>query len=60
MKARLFSFWRQNWPTVLVVVALVGGYLALHTRPSEIGSAGEFVAGLRQGEPTVVVFYSNT
>ena len=52
--------WRQNWLTVVVVVALIAGYAVLRSSPSEIGSADEFLASLSAGQPTVVYFYSNT
>ena len=56
--SRLFGLIRENWLTLLVVGVMAVGYMLLRTRPSQIGSDEEFVAGL-QGQPTVVAFYSN-
>lgn len=56
---RVWAAWRENRPTILVVALLAVGYLALRTRPSDVGSADEFLAGLGAGRPTVIEFYSN-
>ena len=58
MKA-LSRLWHENWKTIAVAVVLVAAYFALRSSPSEISSAEAFVASLQQGEPTVVLFYSN-
>lgn len=56
---RLRAAWRENRLTVLVIALLAVGYLALRTRPSDVGSADAFLAGLGAGRPTVIEFYSN-
>jgi hypothetical protein len=56
----LLRFAHENWPTALVIVALVIGYLFLRTNPTPLASFDEFSASLQQGKPTVVEFYANT
>lgn len=58
-RERLVGAWREHWLTLLVIVGLVVGYLALRTRPSNVGSADELLASLGAGRPTVIEFYSN-
>jgi hypothetical protein len=60
MGQKLLGIWRENRITIVIIVALVAGYMFLRTSPSEIGSPAEFQDRLRQGQPTVVYFYSNT
>jgi hypothetical protein len=60
MGQKLFGIWRENRITIVIIAALVTGYIFLRTSPSEIGSVAEFQDRLRQGQPTVVYFYSNT
>jgi hypothetical protein len=38
---------------------VVLAFVLLRSSPSEIGSADEFSATLRQGQPSLVYFYSN-
>ena len=45
---------------MLVIAGLVLAYVLLRARPTEIASIEDFLADLRRGSPTVVVFYSNT
>jgi hypothetical protein len=51
---------RQNWLLLVIVLALVIGYITLSQRPSEIGNPGDFIASLSGGQPTIISFYSNT
>jgi hypothetical protein len=53
-------FWRENWLVMLVVVAMVGGYLLLRTPGDELASTEAFDAQVIDGTPTLVEFYSNT
>ena len=53
-------FWRENWLVILVIAAMVGGFLYLRTPGDELDSAAEFDAQVTGGTPTVVEFYSNT
>ena len=57
--SRLSRFWRENRLAVLVIGVLLLAFLALRSSPSDIASVQEFMSGLEQGRPTVVVFYSN-
>ncbi len=57
---RLGRLWRENWLTLVVVVALAAGYLALRTPASAIASANEVAERLDQGKPTVLYFFTNT
>ena len=59
VNARLVQLVRNNWLILLVVGSLIGAFLALRTRPSDIGSVAEADAILENGQPTVVEFYSN-
>jgi hypothetical protein len=59
MRTRLVVFARENWVLLVVILALVIGYVVLHERPSRLGATSEFLASLSQGKPTVVTFYSN-
>mgnify|MGYP000971346712 CR=1 FL=1 len=56
---RLATAWREYRLTLIVVAALVMGYLALRTRPSDVGSLDELAASLQAGQVTVIEFYSN-
>ena len=60
MGQKLLGIWRENRITIVIVAVLVAGYMFLRTSPSDIGSSAEFQDRLRQGQPTVVYFYSNT
>ena len=57
---RLRRFWRENWLTVAVLVTLAVAFLTLRSSPTEIASVEAFESSLTQGQPTVIVFYSNT
>lgn len=52
--------WEANRLTILLVGALVGGYLLLRTSPSDIGSVDELMGLVRSRDATVLYFYSNT
>lgn len=55
----LAAFWRENRGLIAFVGAVVLAFVLLRSSPSEIGSADEFSATLRQGQPSLVYFYSN-
>jgi hypothetical protein len=57
---RLLAWVRREWLTLLVIGALAVAYLVLRTPATQIGRADQLVAGLRQGRPSVIEFYSNT
>jgi len=53
-------FWKENWLVILIVAAMVGGYLFLRTPGDEMASTAAFDAQVTSGTPTLVEFYSNT
>lgn len=55
----LQSFVRENWITLLVMVALGVAWLVLRTPGTELASVADFDARLRSGQPTLIEFYSN-
>lgn len=58
-RRHLSAFWRANRPEIVVALALAAAYLGLHSTQSPVGTAAEWTARLRQGQPTAVYFYSN-
>jgi UPF0716 family protein affecting phage T7 exclusion len=60
METVMQRFWGENWLVILVIAAMVGGYLFLRTPGDEVASTAEFEAQVTSGTPTVVEFYSNT
>ena len=56
----MLSFLRENALFLGFLAVLVGGFLILRTRGSDLTSTDEFDALIGQGEPVVVEFYSNT
>jgi glutamate 5-kinase len=59
-RERFTRFWRENWLFLLIVGAIVVGFLALRTPASAAASVAEVDALLSAGQPTLVEFYSNT
>ena len=53
-------FLRENWLMIVVIAAMVGGYLFLRTPGDELASTAEFDAQVADGTPTLVEFYANT
>ena len=53
-------FLRQNWLVLLVIGAMVVGYLLLRTRGDELPSTTVFDTQVSGGTPTLVEFYTNT
>lgn len=53
-------FLRENWLILLVVGAVVIGFMALRTPASAVGTVDEVDSLLKNGQPTLVEFYSNT
>jgi hypothetical protein len=60
MNAKVFGLLRENALFLTVLVVLVGGFLFLRTRGSNLGSVDEFETLISGGQPVVVEFYSNT
>ena len=59
-RERLVALLRENGLFLFVVGGIVAAVLLLRTRSSAIASIDEFDAVLRDGQPTLVEFYSNT
>ena len=53
-------FLRENWLVILVITAMVGGFLFLRTSGDELISTEAFDVQVTGGTPTLVEFYSNT
>jgi hypothetical protein len=60
MNAQMLSFLRENAFFFAVLLALVGGFVFLRTKGTDLESTSEFDALLGTGQPVVVEVYSNT
>ena len=60
MNEHIASFVRENALFLIVLLALVGGFLLLRTKGTKLASMSEFDALISAGQPVVVEFYSNT
>jgi hypothetical protein len=60
VRKRFGGFLRDNWLFLLLVGALIIGFVFLRTPASAVASVGELDALLTNGQPTLVEFYSNT
>jgi UPF0716 family protein affecting phage T7 exclusion len=56
----LRRLWHENWLVILVIAAMMVGYLLLRTPGDQLVSTAEFDAQVSNGTPTLVEFYSNT
>jgi hypothetical protein len=56
----LVKILRENWLLLLVLAGILIAFLALRTPGSAVASVEEVDAILRNGQPTLVEFYSNT
>ena len=54
------GFLRDNWMALLLIIALVGGYLFLYTPGDQLASTDEFDALVSGGTPTLIEFFTNT
>ena len=57
---RMVRLLRENWLLLLIIGAVAVAFLALRTPGSDVASLAEVDAILRDGQPTLVEFYSNT
>jgi len=57
---QITSFLRENGLFLLVLLALVVGFLVLRTKATTLGSLDEFDALIQADQPVIVEFYSNT
>jgi len=60
MNAQIFNFLRENALFIAVLLALVGGFIFLRTKETNLGSVSDFDDLIGTGRPVVVEFYSNT
>jgi len=51
---------RENWLTLVVIGGLVVGYFGLRSGSTDLASAQEYEALIRNGQGSVVYFFSNT
>lgn len=56
----LVKILRENWLLLLVIGGILLAFLFLRTPGSAVASVAEVDAILRNGQPTLVEFYSNT
>ena len=54
------QFFKENGLVIVVIAAMVGGYLFLRTPGDKIPSTAEFDTLVTSGTPTLIEFYSNT
>jgi hypothetical protein len=60
MSRQIVGFVRENALFLVVLLGIVGAFVFLRTKGTDIESADEFDALLSGGQPVVVEFYSNT
>ena len=60
MNDPILHFLRENALFLIVLVALVGGFLFLRTPGTDLASDDELAALTLSGQPIVLEFYSNT
>ena len=60
MNDQILNFLRENALFIVVLLVLIGGFVLLRTRGTELESLDEFDTLLSTGQPVVVEFYSNT
>jgi len=51
---------RENWLMILVLTAMMGGYVFVRTPGDDLTSIGAFDERVRSGTPTLIEFFSNT
>jgi hypothetical protein len=55
----LAAWVKANWLLLIVLAFIVGAFIFLRHRPSDVASLDELDSLLGAGQPTVVEFYSN-
>ena len=60
MNQQITALIRENALLIIVLLGMVGAFVLLRTKGTELESADEFEALLAGGRPVVVEFYSNT
>lgn len=50
---------KANWLLLSLLALIVGAFVLLHNKPSDVDSLDELSKALTTGQPAVVEFYSN-
>ncbi len=50
---------KENWMLIAFLVVIVGAFVLLRSKPSDIQDVNELSAMLTDGQPAVLEFYSN-
>jgi len=58
-QSKLLLWARSNWFLVLFLAVIIGAFVFLRSKPSNVQNANELSALLTDGKPTVLEFYSN-
>jgi hypothetical protein len=55
-----FAAWvKANWLLLILLALMVGAFIFLRSKPSDVASVDELNGLLSAGQPTVVEFYTN-
>jgi hypothetical protein len=60
MSEQITTFVRENAFFLIVLLGLVGAFVLLRTKGTQLGSVDELDAMLGNGQPVIVEFFSNT
>ena len=60
MNEQIVTFVRENALFIVVLLGIVGAFVFLRTKSTDIESVDEFDSLLTSGQPVVVEFFSNT
>jgi hypothetical protein len=60
MNEQVISFFRENALFIVVLVGLIGAFVFLRTKGTDLDSLDELDDLLASGQPVVVEFFSNT
>jgi hypothetical protein len=50
---------KANWLLLSLLALIIGAFVLLHNKPSDVDSLDELSRALTTGQPAVVEFYSN-
>ncbi len=50
---------KENWALIAFLVVIIGAFVLLRSKPSDIQDVNELSAMLTNGQPAVLEFYSN-
>jgi len=55
-----FAAWvKANWLLLILLALMVGAFIFLRSKPSDVASVDELNGLLSAGQPTVIEFYTN-